>query len=317
MRGTLGYPGRVDAQIEAFVTHLLALGRSRHTVEAYRRDLAAFRRWLSDSLPLVPTDFQAVDHRLLRRYLATFRAAGKAPATTRRALSSLSAVYVFLIERGEAQQNPVTRLSSPKLPKRLPVVVSPEGLARFFAAIDLTTAVGQRDRACVELLYAAGLRVSELCGLDLGAVDWDQQQLRVLGKRHKERVVPFGDVAAAALRLYLAEGRPALIAEGGAPLEPGALFLGQRAQRLTRQGVLARVKAYARAAGLNADVSPHSLRHSCATHMLDHDADLRSVQELLGHASLSTTQIYTQVSAERLKRVYDRAHPRAQEPEDV
>ena len=301
----------MDSQIAAFIAHLVALGRSRHTVDAYRRDLATFRRWATDTLAPPPGDFTQVDHRLLRRYLAGLRAAGRAPATIRRVLASLSRLYAFLIERGEAQQNPVTRLSAPKLPRRLPHVVSVEGLRRFFGTMDLATPEGQRDRAVAELLYAAGLRVSELCGLDLGDLDLEQQQARVLGKRNKQRIVPFGDVAAAALRLYLDHGRGELIALGGAPAEPGALFLGRHGQRLTRQRVLQQVKHYARAAGLNADVSPHTLRHSCATHMLDHDADLRSVQELLGHASLSTTQLYTQVSAARLRAVYDRFHPRA------
>jgi site-specific recombinase XerD len=177
--------------------------------------------------------------------------------------------------------------------------------------MDLSTPVGQRDRACFELLYAAGLRVSELCGLNLGDLDFEQQQARVLGKGNKVRIVPFGDVAAAALHLYLDHGRGELIAFGGPLKEPGCVFIGQHGQRFSRSGVLQRMKHYARHAGLNLDISPHTLRHSCATHMLDHDADLRSVQEMLGHASLSTTQIYTHVSAERLRRVYDRSHPRA------
>lgn len=301
----------MDESLAEFIANLVARGRSRHTVAAYRSDLAAFRRWTQDSLQPPPTAWTQLDHRQLRRWLAELRRLGRAPATVRRALASLSAFYAFLIERGLAQQNPVTRLAAPKLAARLPQVLSPEQLERFFAAIDLSTAVGQRDRAWAELLYAAGLRVSELCGLDLGDLDLGEQRVKVLGKRDKERLAPFGDVAAAAFKLYLATGRPELIRLGGAPREPGALFLGQRGQRLSRSRVLQQMKVYARAAGLNADVSPHTLRHSCATHLLDRSADLRTVQELLGHASLSTTQIYTHVSAARLRAVYDQAHPRA------
>ncbi|MBI5832674.1 MAG: tyrosine recombinase XerC [Armatimonadetes bacterium] len=301
----------MDEAIAEFVGNLSARGRSPHTVAAYRRDLEAFRRFALDELRPVPASFAEVDHRQLRRYLAELHRQGKAPASVRRALSSLSALYSFQLERGYATQNPVTRLQAPKLPKRLPKVLSPDQLNAFFGAMDLTTPVGQRDRAWSELLYAAGLRVSECCGLDIGDVTFEDQHMKVLGKRDKERLVPFGDVAAAALKLYLSQGRPALIAEGGVPTEPGALFLGQHGQRLSRSRMLQQMKLYARAAGLNADISPHVLRHSCATHLLDGNADLRIVQELLGHESLSTTQIYTHVSVQRLRSVYDRAHPRS------
>lgn len=301
----------MDEAIAEFVAHLVARGRSPHTVAAYRRDLEAFRRFALDSLRPVPAGFAQVDHKALRRYLAELHRQGKAPASVRRALSALSALYGFLLERGQVDQNPVTRLQAPKLPKRLPKVLNLDQVNAFFAAMDLSTPVGQRDRAWAELLYAAGLRVSECCGLNISDVDFEGQHVKVLGKRDKERIVPFGDIAAAALRLYLDSGRDELIAIGGPPREPGALFLGLRGQRLSRSRVLAQMKVYARAAGLNADVSPHTLRHSCATHLLDHNADLRMVQELLGHESLSTTQLYTQVSVQRLRGVYDRAHPRS------
>jgi len=301
----------VDEAISEFVANLVARGRSPHTVAAYRRDLEAFRRFAVDQLQPVPEAFDQVDHKVLRRYLAELHRQGKAPASVRRALSSLSALYTFLLSRGAVTQNPVTRLQAPKLPKRLPRLLNVDQLNAFFGAMDLSSPVGQRDRAWAELIYAAGLRVSELCGLDLADVSLFDQHMKVLGKRDKERLVPFGDVAAAALRLYLEQGRPALIALGGAPLEPGALFLGLHGQRLSRGRILQQMKVYARAAGLNDDLSPHMLRHSCATHLLDGNADLRIVQELLGHESLSTTQIYTHVSVQRLRSVYDRAHPRS------
>ncbi len=300
----------MQTDLAGYVAHLAAQGRSRHTVDAYRRDLTAFCSFATE-LGRGEAAWADLDHRFLRRWLARLVADGCAPTTIRRKLSALRGLYAFLIEQGRATQNPVTRLGSPKLPQRLPNVLSIPQIDALMATMDLATPVGQRDRAIFELLYAAGLRVSELVGLDLADCDFDRQQLRVLGKGRKERIVPFGDVAAAALRLYLQEGRPRLIAETGAPREPGALFLGQRRQRLSRSRVLQRLKHYAAQAGLNADLSPHTLRHSCATHLLDGEADLRAVQELLGHASLSTTQIYTHVSIARLRKVYDQAHPRS------
>lgn len=304
------YRRRVQEQLEAYLTHLVAAGRSPHTVAAYRRDLTAFAAFCAE-LPAPPGAWGEIDHRLLRRWLARLHADGQAPASVRRALSSLGGLYRFLLARGEVAQNPVARLGAPKLPARLPKPMTVDDLDRLFAGFDLATPTGQRDRAWAELLYATGLRVSELVGLDLTDLDFEQQSLRALGKRRKERIVPFGDIAAAALRLYLDDGRPQLIRRAAELAEPGALFLGLRGQRLSRSRVLQIFKAACRDAGLSRDLSPHTLRHSCATHLLDRDADLRSVQELLGHASLSTTQIYTQVSAARLRRVYDRAHPRA------
>ncbi|MBI2299843.1 MAG: tyrosine recombinase [Armatimonadetes bacterium] len=303
----------VNEHAEEYLAHLAAQGRSAHTIEAYRRDLGAFQRFAAEALQPAPASWDAVDHRQLRRYLAHLHSLGRAPASVRRALAALGSLYRFLLDRGRVQRNPVARLSAPKLARPLPMIVGADGLEAFFGTFDLTTPAGQRDRAWAELLYAGGLRVSELVGLDLGDVNLESQRLRVLGKRSKERQVPFGDVAAAALRLYLEQGRPELGKLVAELTDPKALFLGTRGQRLSRQRVLAIFKAACRDAGLNADLSPHTLRHSCATHLLDRDADLRVVQELLGHESLSTTQIYTHVSATRLRRVYDLAHPRAGE----
>lgn len=300
-------------QLEEYLAHLVASGRSEHTVAAYRRDLEAFLEYVFEACDPLPRGWGDIGHRQLRRWLAKLHADGKAPASVRRAVTALSGFYRYLLERGRVPQNLVARLGSPKLPRRLPRLLRRDEIERFFAAIDLSTPAGLRDRAWAELLYASGLRVSELVGLDLSDIDLEHQRARVVGKRNKERIVPFGDFAAVALRLYLEQGRPALIRLGGEPAEPGALWLGTRGQRLSRQRVLQIFKQICRAAGLNANLSPHSLRHSCATHMLDRDADLRTVQELLGHESLSTTQLYTHVSTGRLRQVYDRAHPRAEE----
>ncbi len=302
---------RVQEALESYLAHLAASGRSPHTVAAYRRDLAGFLRFATDELKPPAASWREIDHLQLRRYLAKLRQAGRAPTTIRRALAALSGFFRHLLERGAVEHNPVARLATPKLPHNLPRTLTVGQVDRLLTAIDLDSPEGMRDRAWAEMLYAAGLRVSELVGLDLADVDLDQQRVRVLGKRNQERIVPFGDVAAAAMKLYLSVGRPALIARGGPPVEPGAVFLAGHGQRLSRYRIGQLVKKYAAAAGLNQDISPHTLRHCCATHLLDRDADLRSVQELLGHRSLASTQIYTHVSAARLRRVYDRAHPRA------
>lgn len=304
----------MTAAIDEFLDHLAARGRSPHTITAYRGDLSAFVRWAAAAgLPEVAAELTPRD---FRRYLAALHAAGRAPASVRRTVASLNGFYHFLIERELLVRNPLERLSTPKLISRLPRVLTIAQVQSFFAAFDQTMPVGQRDLAWAELLYAAGLRVSELCALDVDSVDLDDQHLRVIGKRDKERRVPFGDHAAAALRAYLQTGRPALLAAWGKPpQEPFALFLGLRGQRLSRARILQLLADYALRAGLGGRISPHVLRHTCATHLLDGNADLRFVQELLGHESLSTTQRYTHVSVQRLRGVYDRAHPRATEPE--
>lgn len=299
------------AHAEEYIRHVAARGLSAHTVAAYQRDLDAFLRFAAEQLQPTPTRWDEVDHRQLRRYLAYLRGEHRAAATIRRVMVSLSGIYQYLLQRGEVTQNPVTRLQTPKLTHPLPKILRQSEIERFFALFDLTTPAGRRDRAWAELLYATGLRASEVSGLNLDSIDLTEQQATALGKGGKPRVVPFGDVAAAALKLYLAQGRPEL-ARLAELRDPKALFIGTRGQRLSRQRILQIFKRTCREAGLNADLSPHSLRHSCATHLLDRDADLRTVQELLGHASLSTTQIYTHVSSARLRKVYDRAHPRAE-----
>lgn len=308
--GAVCYAGGVEATLESYLAHLAGGGRSPHTVAAYRRDITAFLRFAATLQP-PPASWDEVDHRQLRRFLAQLRDEGKAVSSMRRALAALGSLYGFLLEREQVSRNPVARLATPKLPRKLPATAVGDQLEALFGAMDLSTPTGQRDRAWAELLYATGARVSELVQLDLDHLDLDHQRAKLLGKRNKERLVPYGDIAAAALQLYLEHGRPELLAAGGLPPEPRALFLGTRGQRLSRQRIGQLLKNYARDAGIGAALSPHTLRHSCATHLLDRDADLRSVQELLGHSRLSTTQIYTHVSTARLRRIYDQAHPRA------
>ncbi|MCC7493787.1 MAG: tyrosine recombinase [Fimbriimonadaceae bacterium] len=296
-------------EVEQYLAHLAAAGKSAHTVAAYRRDLSCLLRFAADQG--WAWGWASLTHRDLRRWLADLRQRNIAAATVRRRLAAVSGLYRFLQERGLVERNPVLRLQAPKLPPKLPAVVAPAALQRLFAAFDLSTPQGSRDRAWCELLYASGMRVSELTQLDLDDLDLAQQTCRVVGKRRKERQVPFGDIAAAALQLYLRTGRPALLAAAPAVAEPRALFVGESGRRLTRQRLAQCLATAALTAGITG-LTPHRLRHSCATHLLDREADLRSVQELLGHASLSTTQIYTHVSAARLRAVYDRAHPRSE-----
>jgi integrase/recombinase XerC len=277
---------------------------SPHTLRAYLVDLSQYAAFLAEQqeavVPSSPT--------LVRRFVAR-AAAGAGPASLGRKLSTLRSFYRFLVREGLAPGNPARAVASPRLPKRLPQVLPEEEVA---ALVEAPAASGEplalRDGAFLELLYASGLRVSELTGLDVDDVDLQQGLVRVMGKRRKERIVPFGRSAAEALRRYLAAGRPALAAPRGGG---GALFLNHRGGRLGARSVARRLVRWVLAAGLPRHVHPHVLRHSFATHLLGNGADLRGIQELLGHASLSTTQRYTHLDWQRLADVYDRAHPRA------
>ena len=291
-----------DGIVEAFLDYLLAQrGASEHTVTAYAADLRQFRR-------LCP-GWAAGDPHALRRYLAQLQAAGYERRSVARKLAAVRSFYAYLVREGRLARSPGDVVRTPKLPRSLPRVLSQRQAAAVVTAPATTTPAGLRDRAILELMYGAGLRVSELAGLDRADVDLNAYAVRVLGKGAKERVVPFGRRAAAALAAYLTRGRPRLA--GATPTE--ALWLNRDGRRLTDRSVRALVNRSAAAAG-GPHASPHTLRHSYATHMLDRGADLRSVQELLGHASLSTTQIYTHVTRERLKQVYLQAHPRARLP---
>ncbi len=241
------------------------------------------------------------------------RSAGEAGAVSlARKLSTLRSLYRFLVKEGLAPGNPARGVASPRRPKRLPEVLPEEEIAALVEAPHLARPLERRDRAFLELLYASGLRVSELTGLDLEDVDLSARLVRVLGKRSKERIVPFGRPAAEALERYLEEGRPVLAAGSERGRGGGAaFFLNHRGGRLTSRSVARRLEAWTRKAGLPRHVHPHVLRHCFATHLLGNGADLRGIQELLGHASLSTTQRYTHLDWKRLAEVYDSAHPRA------
>ena len=284
-------------------------GRRPNTVAAYRRDLAAYEEFLRARRRRP----QEVTAEVVEDYLAFLRAAGRAPSSVARALVAVRALHRFMADEGLGPPDPTLEVRRPSVPSGVPKALSEEEVGRLLAAVAGTHAVARRDRAILEVLYGCGLRVSELVGLSLGDVDLGQRLVRAFGKGAKERIVPLGRLAARALAEWLEPpGRGALAPTRWARRgDAEAVFLNTRGGRLTRQGAWAVVRHHAGRAGLGDRLSPHVLRHSCATHMLDHGADIRVVQELLGHASISTTQVYTRVSATRLRRAYDEAHPRA------
>lgn len=277
-------------------------GLSRHTLSAYRADLTGMARFLGerkrDLLGATRADVQA--------YLERRRDQRAKASTAARLLSTLRRFYRYLVREGRIAQDPTALVDSPKLTRPLPKSLSEEQVERLLAAPVSTTARGLRDRAMLEVLYATGLRVSELVGLRVGQVGMNQGLIRVVGKGDKERLVPLGEEALAALTRYLIEARPQLLTGGASDV----LFLTARGDGLTRQAFWHNIRRYARQAQITASLSPHTLRHAFATHLLNHGADLRAVQMLLGHADLSTTQIYTHVARARLQELHAKHHPR-------
>jgi integrase/recombinase XerC len=248
-----------------------------------------------------------VDRNTLRRYVVSLQAEGAARATIARKLACLRSFYRFAQREAEVERNPAQHVLTPRRGERLPNVLTVQEMASMLLVPDLGTPQGLRDRAILELLYAAGLRVSELVALDFNGIDWGRAEARIWGKGSKERIVVLGQLALTALKRYIEHGRPALAAGKSS----GALFIHRRGGRLSDRSVRELVGTYARLAGIDRAVSPHTLRHTFATHMLDGGADLRVVQELLGHSNLATTQMYTHVSQQQARRIYLAAHPRA------
>jgi integrase/recombinase XerD len=308
-------PGEADEPLPLEAEDLLMWlsaerGRSANTLSAYRRDLRSYVAWLREggrSLSEV-TEADLVD------YVQALRDRGLAPASVARALVPVRSLHRFLAEEGRAAGDPGAHLELPRVPRGLPKALTEEEVRRLLDAPVGDDPVVRRDRAMLELLYGTGVRVSELVGLSLGDIDLDAALLRAFGKGSKERIVPMGVPAVRALVAWLGPGgRPELApAQWRRRGDAEAVFLNVRGGRLSRQGAWDVLNRYARQVGLEGKLSPHVLRHSCATHMLDHGADIRAVQELLGHASISTTQVYTLVSTERLWEVYRSAHPRAE-----
>ena len=285
-------------------------GRSTNTLISYRRDLSGWERWSSDR----GHDPLAADAGSIEAYLDHLRREGRTPATVARVTTSIRGLYRFLVGEGTLGSDPTVDVRSPSIPRRLPKALDEADVIRLLESVDGTEPLDLRDRAILEVLYASGARISEVVGLSLHDVDGDDDgMLRVFGKGAKERLVPIGRPAHAALARWLGpDGRGRLSPERWLRrADAEAVFLNTRGRRLTRQGAWAGVQLRAQRVGLGDVVSPHVLRHSCATHLLAHGADIRVVQEVLGHVSIATTQIYTRLSQEHLRASYNSAHPRA------
>jgi integrase/recombinase XerD len=301
--------------VERFLDYLaVERGLSRNTLDAYRRDLGRYQGFLGGrGIVDVARAGEADIAAFVANLSASEYAPGKGyrPSSVARALAAVRSFHRFLVLEGEAEADPAEGVARPKVPRNLPRPLSVEEVAALVAAPGQDGPVGLRDRAILETLYGAGLRISELVALDVDDVDLEEGSVRAVGKGSKERIVPLGRLAVKALEAYLTRARPAL----AAPRSRGALFLNRRGGRLTRQGSTNIIKDMARRAGIRKRVTPHMLRHSFATHLLEGGADVRVVQELLGHASLATTQIYTLVTQDRLRDVYFTSHPRARHRE--
>jgi len=293
-------------QIEEFL-HFLAVekGYSKHTVAAYRNDLTQFLTYLAGE---IISSWQAVGRVHILNYILYLKEREYASSTVARKVAAVKSFFHFLVADGVLQDDPTAAVDSPPVDKHLPRPLSPEEMTRLLAeTAKSNTPKALRDWALLELMYATGMRASEVTGLDMDAVDLGAGTVRCLGKGNKERILPLYERAREALSAYLENGRARLL-QGR---EATALFVNHRGRPLTRQGLWLIVKKYAAAAGIEREVTPHTFRHSFATHMLDGGAGLRELQQLLGHASISSTQVYTEISTRRKREAYDKAHPRA------
>lgn len=298
------------AAIDQFRDYLQVARRlSPHTLKSYSEDLLQFLNFLTGD-EISCAGWETVDHRLVRGFLAHLQEEGLARRSIARKLSAVRSFYRFLMRQSVVSRDPTVGVTGPKQERRLPSHLLAPEMEAFLLAPDRTEPRGLRDAAILECLYSSGMRVSELVALDLSDLPDRGDSLTVIGKRQKERLIFLGRAAREALAEYLALGRPRLFAAGRKP-DREALFLNKNGTRLTDRSVRSIVHRYIEEAALATHATPHTLRHSFATHLLENGADLRSVQELLGHASLATTQVYTHLTGEQLRKVYDRAHPRA------
>lgn len=278
-------------------------GLSANTIRGYDEDLHDFLRW-SERLGLQPL---TVGHRGFRRYLGDMNAAGYARRTMNRHLSALHGFYAWLLDNGYVETDPTTVISGPKQPKNLPRLIAADDIERILGVSDLSTPTGLRDQAILELFYASGARVGEVAGLKVGDIDFPRKQVKVFGKGSKERIIPLYDRALDAAGRYLREARPKLLA--GKVTD--SFFISTRGNAMSTDALRSTFKGILARAGVDGSLSPHDMRHTFATRLLEGGADLRSVQEMLGHASLSTTQVYTHLSIAHLQDVHRQAHPRA------
>ena len=297
-------------EVEEFLSWMVAeKGRAPNTIAAYRRDLTGYCGWLErrGATPLAVTQRQLVD------FVGERRASGAATSSIARQIAAVRMFHRYLAVEGLRGDDPAADLEGVRVPAGIPKPLTEDQVTSLLDAVVVTEPVHRRDLALLELLYATGARISEAVGLSIGEIDLDHRLVRLYGKGSKERIVPFGSTAAAALEEWFSpSGRAHLVPDRWRTRDDAeAVFLNTRGARLSRQAAWLVVKKYGARAGIADQLSPHVLRHSCATHLLDHGADLRVVQEMLGHASISTTQIYTKVSQERLWDVYRSAHPRA------
>ena len=305
---------QLDQQIERFLDHLtVERGLSPNTLQAYRRDLKRYwaflaRRSIRDARDVSQADVEAFVAAQSRR--TTRSGERMRPTSVNRTLAAVRSLHAFLVREGETDTDPAAGVVRPKVPRALPHPLTRDDVERLLSAPVGAEPVALRDRAVLELLYGAGLRISELIGLDVDDLELEEGSVRVVGKGDKERSVPLGSYGCDAVDAYLRRGRPTL----AGPRTRGALLLNQRGGRLTRQGAAQILAKHVKAAGISTRVTPHSLRHSFATHLLEGGADVRVVQELLGHASVTTTQIYTLVTEDHLREVYYSSHPRARRP---
>ncbi len=303
----------LEEYLEQFFQHLrYERNVSPHTLRNYLSDLGQFREHLfkiekRDEIPV-----SEIDHLTIREWMSELHSENKKKTSIARKLASLRTFFQFLVREGVLETNPAKLVATPKIQRKLPDTLSMEDAVRFIETPDLNEDLGRRDRAILEFLYATGMRVGELVKLNLKDIDFREKLVRVTGKRKKQRILPFGEPALQALMYYLNEARPIFL--NNCPptqRDEDAVFLNYQGTRITTRSVGRMVDKYIKQCADINDISPHSLRHSFATHLLDSGADLRDIQELLGHARLSTTQIYTQVSMEKLIEVYDKAHPKA------
>jgi len=279
---------------------------SPHTIDNYNRDLMDFMKYLSDEFGNLPS-IESIDHLMIRSYLANQQGRQLARTTIVRRLSSLRSFFKYLYKRGYLETDPTSAVSSPKIQRKLPDYLEISEIEALLSIPDKNDIIGLRDRAILELLYSTGMRVSEMLALDLSDIDHSSAIVKVRGKGKKERIIPIGSYAMSALNDYLKIRDKLKVKRSNQ-----ALFVSERGNRIPdSKSINRRISKYAKSAGIKKNVTAHTLRHTFATHLLNAGADLRSVQELLGHEKLATTQIYTHVSAERLKEVYEKAHPRA------
>ena len=295
---------------ERFLTWMrVEQGRSDRTIEAYGRDIAQYESYLATA----KSNSRVVKPAVIEKYVGQLRANERAPKSIARQFAAIRMFHRFMLDEGLRTDNPTSFIDGVKVPSGIPKALSEEEVELLLNAVTGVDSLAVRDRALLEFLYATGARVSEACGLSMSDLDMESNVARVFGKGSKERIVPFGRHAKEALESWLgAGGRPMLCPQQWAKRDHAdAVFLGSRGTRLSRQAAWGIVRKYAMLAGIKSELSPHVLRHSCATHMLVHGADLRIVQELLGHASVSTTQVYTKVDNEVLFEMYRESHPRA------